>query len=42
MSLWPVVNFALWHHHWIENESIESLVAKDPTSVRCEKAIASI
>jgi asparagine synthase (glutamine-hydrolysing) len=42
MSLWPVVNFALWHHHWIENKSIESLVVKDSTSASREKAIASI
>jgi asparagine synthase (glutamine-hydrolysing) len=25
MYLWPVVNFALWHRHWIEHESIEAL-----------------
>jgi asparagine synthase (glutamine-hydrolysing) len=25
MYLWPVVNFALWHRHWIEGESIEAL-----------------
>ena len=26
MFLWPVVNFALWHRHWIEGESIDDLV----------------
>jgi len=26
IHLWPVINFALWHRHWIERESIEELV----------------
>jgi asparagine synthase (glutamine-hydrolysing) len=26
MYLWPIVNFALWHRHWIEGESIQELV----------------
>lgn len=25
-DLWPVINFALWHRYWIENESIDDLV----------------
>ena len=25
MYLWPVVNFALWHRHRIEHESIDAL-----------------
>jgi asparagine synthase (glutamine-hydrolysing) len=29
MYLWPVVNFALWHRHWIEGESIQELVERD-------------
>ena len=42
MSLWPVVNFALWHHHWIERESIESLVLEDSPRGSRDAAIASI
>jgi asparagine synthase (glutamine-hydrolysing) len=29
MYLWPVVNFALWHRHWIERESIQDLVESE-------------
>jgi asparagine synthase (glutamine-hydrolysing) len=25
-SLWPILNFALWHRYWIEGVSLESLV----------------
>lgn len=24
-SLWPIMNFALWHRHWIEGEAAEAL-----------------
>jgi asparagine synthase (glutamine-hydrolysing) len=40
--LWPVVNFALWHRHWIERESIDELVPEDPAIVSREAAVASI
>jgi asparagine synthase (glutamine-hydrolysing) len=23
LDLWPIFNFALWHRHWIEGESVE-------------------
>lgn len=23
LDLWPILNFALWHRHWIEGESVE-------------------
>ena len=26
--LWPVLNFGLWHHYWIEGERIEELVER--------------
>jgi asparagine synthase (glutamine-hydrolysing) len=26
--LWPVLNFALWHYHWIEGHALEPLVAE--------------
>jgi asparagine synthase (glutamine-hydrolysing) len=26
VDLWPVLNFALWHKHWIEGESLEAIV----------------
>ncbi len=26
--LWPVLNFGLWHKYWIENESVDDLVAR--------------
>jgi asparagine synthase (glutamine-hydrolysing) len=26
IPLWPIMNFALWHRHWIEGESIQDLV----------------
>ena len=26
MYLWPIVNFGLWHRHWIERASIEELM----------------
>jgi asparagine synthase (glutamine-hydrolysing) len=33
MYLWPVINFGLWHRHWIEGESIEDLARTDGTLV---------
>jgi asparagine synthase (glutamine-hydrolysing) len=27
-ALWPVLNFALWHKHWIEGESVEETVER--------------
>jgi hypothetical protein len=30
MELWPVINFALWHRYWIERESIEALLPREP------------
>jgi asparagine synthase (glutamine-hydrolysing) len=30
-ELWPVLNFALWHKHWIEGASLDSIV--EPTLV---------
>ncbi len=33
-DLWPVLNFALWHKHWIEGESLEAIIEPmlvDPT-----------
>jgi asparagine synthase (glutamine-hydrolysing) len=29
MRLWPVINFALWHRHWIEGDSIDEIVRAD-------------
>ena len=26
LTLWPVLNFALWHKHWIEGESLDLLL----------------
>ena len=26
LSAWPLLNFALWHHHWIEGRSLEELI----------------
>jgi asparagine synthase (glutamine-hydrolysing) len=26
LALWPVLNFALWHRQWIEQEAIDDLV----------------
>ena len=30
MDLWPVINFALWHRYWIEQESIDALIPREP------------
>jgi asparagine synthase (glutamine-hydrolysing) len=32
MYLWPIVNFALWHRHWIEGESIQELVESEASA----------
>jgi asparagine synthase (glutamine-hydrolysing) len=29
MFLWPIINFALWHTHWIEGGSIDDFVQVD-------------
>jgi asparagine synthase (glutamine-hydrolysing) len=29
MHLWPIINFALWHKHWIEGGSIDDFVQGD-------------
>jgi hypothetical protein len=42
MFLWPIVNFALWHHHWIERESIEQLVLDHAAVAPPEAAVASV
>jgi asparagine synthase (glutamine-hydrolysing) len=26
-GLWPILNFALWHRYWIEQESLDDLLA---------------
>jgi hypothetical protein len=26
IGLWPIINFGLWHWHWIEGKPIEDLV----------------
>jgi asparagine synthase (glutamine-hydrolysing) len=31
-SLWPVVNFALWHQHWIEGISLDGVIEEALTS----------
>ena len=28
--LWPILNFGLWHKHWIEGESLEDLIPAIP------------
>jgi asparagine synthase (glutamine-hydrolysing) len=33
-SLWYILNFALWHRHWIEHESIDQLVESTVSSSR--------
>jgi asparagine synthase (glutamine-hydrolysing) len=41
--LWPVLNFGLWHKHWIEGEPLEEIVARasaDPRDARGAPALA--
>ena len=28
LSAWPVLNFALWHHHWVLGNSLEELIER--------------
>jgi len=30
--LWPILNFGLWHKHWIEGEPLDDLVANASAS----------